>query len=450
MSGNPEFRKNLWLEFSPTRLLAMPILLCALFFLTWLTDDHAFGPTTRSVSLGAFVALCFLWGTHQAGESAAREFRERTWDWTRLSAIRPWPLAWGKLFGSTAYSWLGGFFCLLVHLLASPPDLADNGRRVALLVLGALLCQGAALLSALQPQSADRESSRSRAAGGLILAFFFVSPFLSSLRATGTVSWYGAEAPARDFTIASAALFLGWILVGIHGRLRDEFRMRTLPFAWCGFVAFLMFYVEGFARGATSVPPGAAAFATAALLAYCTVFFERKDPVSLRRLVEAGRAGRWRRVAEGAPCFVLTLPFVLAAAAAVASDPGPVLVEAAGAAGARALVLAVVAFLLRDVALVLHLNLGSGPRRADLFALLCLGALYGLFPGILRSLGSEAATALFWPRPEHWPFSLAGAAFSAAAMTLLAVRRWMERGGGGVPGESRPGLSPTERSRTGR
>ena len=90
MRGNPEFRKNLWLEFSPARLAGMPLVLCALFLLTWLADDRAFGRTTRSIAMGAFTALCFLWGTHQASESVAREVRERTWDWTRLSAIRPW------------------------------------------------------------------------------------------------------------------------------------------------------------------------------------------------------------------------------------------------------------------------------------------------------------------------------------------------------------------------
>jgi hypothetical protein len=280
------------------------------------------------------------------------------------------------------------------------------------------------MLAGLQALSRGWEAPRSQSSGLVVLLFFFASPMLSILSAKGSVAWYGRSAPVQEFSVASLAVAWGWSVAGIRGRLRDEFRMPTLPTAWCAFMPFAMAYTAGFFHGHGAAATKGAALAASAVLAYGAVFLERKDPVALRRLAAAGSAGEWRRVAEGVPSFLLALPFVFAAAAWFALDPGETLRLAAGETGSRALVAAGTALLGRDLALVLFLHLGPGPKRADLFSLLCLAVLYGLAPAILRQLGSEAGTALFWPVPGRWGVSLGSAAAQAAGMGWLAVRRW--------------------------
>ena len=50
MMGSPEFRRNLWLEFTPHRLIAMPVLLGAVFLLTTMGAGRTFDESTGTVA----------------------------------------------------------------------------------------------------------------------------------------------------------------------------------------------------------------------------------------------------------------------------------------------------------------------------------------------------------------------------------------------------------------
>src|SRR5258706_424724 len=102
---NPEFRRNLWLELTPHRLIAMPLLLVLVLALVYYLTDagkHESVATAAAVMAGGLLAV---WGARSAGESVIEEVRARTWDAQRMSAIGPWAMTWGKLFGAAAFSW---------------------------------------------------------------------------------------------------------------------------------------------------------------------------------------------------------------------------------------------------------------------------------------------------------------------------------------------------------
>ena len=111
MSLNPEFRRNLWLELTPQRLILMPIVLGLIFAIGAQFDKHSDAAIALTANL-VFGVLVVLWGCRRAAASVAGEVREGTWDWQRMSAITPWTMAWGKLLGSTAFVWYGGIICL--------------------------------------------------------------------------------------------------------------------------------------------------------------------------------------------------------------------------------------------------------------------------------------------------------------------------------------------------
>ena len=146
---NPELQRNLWLEASPFRLAQTAGLLLLVFAATSLAPIGL--ATSSGVALALYWFFAVLWGTRSAALSVVAEIRERTWDGQKLSAIDPFEMMWGKLFGATAANWFGALLCLLFILA---PAWRDEGAGAAitygviLLALG-VFAQALALLSSL-------------------------------------------------------------------------------------------------------------------------------------------------------------------------------------------------------------------------------------------------------------------------------------------------------------
>jgi len=110
---NPELRRNLWLELSTHRLVAMPAVLFLVFVLFASRNVGDWAEIVFTTAVGLFIVIVPLWGTYKAAESVTDEVRDRTWDWQRLSALDPWRMTWGKLAGATAFTWYGAAICMV-------------------------------------------------------------------------------------------------------------------------------------------------------------------------------------------------------------------------------------------------------------------------------------------------------------------------------------------------
>lgn len=432
MTINPELRRNLWLELTPVRLIGMPLVLGAIFFLSWLGDDHRFGNGVKGVAISLFIALTYLWGARQSAESIISEIRERTWDWQRLSSIPPWALAWGKLAGSTIYPWYGAVICLFFFLLAADasPEGAAVSKSIPLLIGSGILVQALAMLGSLQSVIRQSGPSRSQSSAIMLLGFFAIYPVSALTTGSKEFNWYGITVQQIDFALVSVAIFLAWTLLGIYNQLRSEFRMRTMPVAWPGFVLFSAVYLAGFAASPGKTPQLATYLAVALgvtmLMTYLMIFLEKKDLVAARCLIKDFKAGNWRHAAALLPCWLLTIPLVLFTAFLLLLFPDGILAGTSRLA-AQAIIITLLGFMVRDLALVLFLSMGDRPQRADVFALLLIGVLYGLLPGILKAMELKEATALFWPLHEQWWLSLPGALAQAALLVWMVIRRWQKR-----------------------
>jgi hypothetical protein len=166
------------------------------------------------------------------------------------------------------------------------------------------------------------------------------------------------------------------------------------------------------------------AFLIAMLLAYGMVFSERKDPVAFRRLLQHLGRREWSRASEVFPLWLSTLPFViltciLLVGVSLISAPNEETRQVVAPA------VAMVFFLLRDLGIILFLNLGRVPKRADMLTMLFLFLLYGAIPTILSGLELDLLPALFWPvsgMPAE--ILLPAALIQAVVMFWLLVRRW--------------------------
>ncbi|MGE5148409.1 MAG: hypothetical protein ACM3N5_16780 [Candidatus Eiseniibacteriota bacterium] len=438
MIGNPEFRRNLWLELTPQRLVVMPVVLAAIFVVIYL-GEAGVSRWTREASYGGlataakyiYLALVLLWGGRQSGSAVTDETRDRTWDGQRLSALGSWSMSWGKLFGSTVFTWYGGAIALAVYVLAGlhehpAPDVATEA--VTLVAYG-VLCQATALLASLL--YLRHKAPTRRATGALFhvigLAAVAALWWAAGSFDTGVARWpFGVAVSRESFELASSVIFAIWAVVGVWRLMRAELQFRNLPWLWTLFALYLVLYGARFL--AVPAEPTIRFFGPAAVLFGCTYLLalvEPKDVVGLRRLAGRARAGAWRGFFEVLPLWLLTFVFAgVAVALTIALDRSGAGTPQRGV--TVALLVASYLFMTRDVAILLALNLGRNPRRADLAAVLYWAVLYALVPLVLDAFGQRSATVLF--RPDGTPATVVSAGVQAALGLIWVAWRWRSAG----------------------
>lgn len=433
---NPEFRRNVWLELAPIKLVVLVAVLLFAFFSAALTEGFT-GP--GSVARWAYYFLVVVWGTRNAARSVVGEMRDRTWDSQRLSSLKASTMMWGKLFGSTVFTWIGGAICLVVIMA----DVFNrSGASAALLqfsyyiALG-VIAQSASLLASLV--AAGRRQGRSQfevflyQVVGIVAAVAVWAiadpsgPTIGGIPHTDYVSWWGQILPTQPFLLISLAVFAGWTLLGNYRLMRLELKLRNGPAAWLGFLTFMVLYVSGFdAWGASGLIHGdmiarrlCLAGVVCTGLTYLTIFLEPKDRVFFRWLGSEFAQFHVGTAFSRFQCWMMSgLAALLLGGALVAR------LAALGWGGDEAALAAMLGFMTRDMGLVVLINMAARRRGGDLLSLAVLGLLYGLMPQIIAGLHYDTGQALFLPRATDpiW-ISPAAAWLEAAVAWILAFAK---------------------------
>jgi hypothetical protein len=426
---NPEFRRNLWLELTPHRLVAMPLLLVLVLALVYAASDDKM--TSVAVAAGIIAAgLLGVWGTRSSADCVIEEVRARTWDAQRMSAIGPWAMTWGKLLGAASFAWYGGLMALAAVLAASPAGWAHPAAKVvALIAAAALLLQCVACLAGIS--AARKGYARQGSVGAWLIVLLLVAlgpgiGFVSSEHAP--VAWWGERYGAMNLMLASTACFAAWAAFGVYRTLCGELQVRTTPWAFAAFALFLTAYVAGFwvvpgaglpqARNAVLI----AGLLVAGILTYVQLFAEQTGVIVFRHVQVRLARREWRRALEEMPCW--PVGFALASVFCILGVLllPPVLLDA------RELVLAplpLTLLLARDICIFLFFAFGRLPRRVEAATLFYLGILYLLAPWLLSAAGSKALADLVLPPVFLAPGKAAVvAAVQAALAAALVVWRW--------------------------
>lgn len=441
---NPELLRYLWLEFSLHRLIAMPGVLALVFLLAHTASAETGAGSAKilaGLAIGFFALIVGLWGTRLAAGAVTSEANERTWDGQRLSALSPWTMTWGKLFGAPAFTWYGGLFCLAVLLVAAPSNW-PAGRYALLLVAAAVLLHALGLLFSLL--AARHQAVRERRMPGLLVLFlllFGVLPLVGRLMDTEEpqhlVYWWGGAFPRLDFLLVSTAAFAAWAVFGACRLMCQELQVRTTPLAWVVFALFTTAYLTGFLDNADFLagvertgPLGWIGLLLNLGLTYLMLFAERSDAPLVRRMLLSAEAGQWRRVLEELPCWPVSLVLAGISGLMLALYP----LELPG--GFSKIFLPPLPLLLlavRDSSLYLFFSFGR-PRRSwvEGATLLYLLVLYWILPSLLRAMGAE--TLAEWVLPSFWERDAVISSsvilfLQAALMVALAVSRWRRESG---------------------
>lgn len=265
MIFNPEFQRNLWLEFSPFKLVAAPVMvLCmALFFAEASFQEHWQGRVLVA-SVIAYFGVVFLWGNYAAASSAPGEGKGNTWDFQRMSSLGPWELMCGKLFGATSFVWYFGFlllaligFCHYAVQAQTPPEaLAEQWIPgwlyfVLVLIFSGVAGHAAALLISLYNFRYQKSSIIGAAFIGFFVSvsMFFHAIQLEKIETAGTpdaqVMWYAWHVPESIFIVCSIVFFMFWIIMGAQRMMREELQYKNTPVMWVLFCATTAIYVAG-------------------------------------------------------------------------------------------------------------------------------------------------------------------------------------------------------------
>jgi hypothetical protein len=311
---NPEFKRNLWLEMSPARLAIMPGVLALIGLLVLvLSSDDPYRSVFVTFSV-LFMALTVGWGSLLVVSSINNEVSERTWDQQRLSALTPWQMSWGKLFGSAAYAWYGALLCAAVAVIAASSSPAFLTRCAWLLVGGVGAVALHAWLMASRLHTLDLRSEKASGMASRLFGLFLVLQTLplalimlsdSSSSDQGDVgSWWslGLPMPIQSLVLASLLLALG--LLALWRSMGKQLMVRSEPWAWVLGVLALGWMLAGFlpekAWGSNLMVSIAG---TALVATYCALFTESNNRLVWQAVLFHRASSPSRRMLQSLPLW---------------------------------------------------------------------------------------------------------------------------------------------------
>lgn len=325
MMRNPEFQRQIWLNWRPS-LLAWSLgfsLLILMLPLALFEPEERYGALGTTALMGLWGASV-LYGSLMAGRSLSEEASQNTWDWQRLSALSPWQMAWGKLLGATLPAWLYTlWFSIALMWVASSwvPEQAMGMHSIALAVLWGLALQSWSMSSVLLSwgQHEIPVNRRRAALLPLLMIWLIPGPFLGRMynnmikNTSEPVLWWGLDVGGLGTVYLFGALMLGLGLLALWRQLCTRLNVRTLPWAWP-----LGLAVSGWFAGGTFNEGIGAFFGSTAWIAvmgtvYVSVQHMGQHLRAWRQVQWSASRGRWREMLEALPLWPVSLALAFAA-----------------------------------------------------------------------------------------------------------------------------------------
>jgi len=451
LKWNPELAKNLWTEFSPQRLIAMPAIigLICLLILTSANEQESGWNTIHYFSLSGFILLGMIWGVKTAADSILDEYNEKTWDWQKMSIIGPWKLAIGKLFGSTSYNWYGAMICWLLFVTSAfYTEKPYTELKIAILLIFSMISvHGLMLIISLQMiRKADGrtkiKSNRIFILGivliGIISQFFSLSYWDNGL--DSGLSWYNIVNGSTNLAILNTLFYGAWILAALYRNMRAELQFSDKPIWWFAFILANLFFQFGYLYGVEKFSPlisfnltlGMLFFQTLSLV-YFLALTEPKDIVNFRYLIHSLSIRNYDSFLRQVPLWLITLPISFMIGIIVVTlfsiIPGTAATKQIFAdfsiQNSLSLVLiliAVFSFVVRDLGVLLLLNFSSRPKRADAVMIIYLLLVYVLLPMLAKNL---PILGIFYPDIKANPVVMIAFPFIEMSIVFYFLRqRW--------------------------
>jgi len=437
MKINPEFLRNYWLELTPHRLISMPAIILAILFLVYLGTRLSPASTysaIESVSLAIYLLLTMIWGVKLSADAIVGEIRDKTWDMQRMTAVNAWSMTWGKLFGSTLFSWYGALIALSTYMYAALQQ-GTHGVwiKLSLLIATPVLVHAITLLASVLAIQRSRTVTKSASSITMLFGIFIaISVISNGLSPSSDIQWFSRRWASDGFILSTVLIFCGWSVTGLYRMLRVEFQYQNRPWVWLLFVIFLAAFSAGFVNSAYASAEELmtarlfTAFVVTLVLAYTQIFLDNKDPLIIRRLMHLAHNKHWLELTARLPGWVVTLVLASLFCLVLLLRDYPQRVDLLFKnMQMNTVLLSSLLLAYRDIAIVLYFNLSGRRKRADASALLYILILHLLLPAILLKLGlSDLASTLTFYSNSSW--SVPGAAVQVIVVLILIRGQWKQ------------------------
>lgn len=364
---NPEFKKNIKLEFSPTRILIPAFIFALVAWISWSVGTPKEWDTTpinyskaESLTYGMFsfgFVFSIVWGSYLASNSLFGEMRQKTWDFMRMSSISPQKILFGKLFGSTFVVWVISLLGIIPTILIASTNLfiADSYHRpvfwtvaslISSTIFWMILSYSCVMLAGTYTSSRNSRHTTIGAVIGVLIAGSFIGQMMSlsyenefelldrcRYLATATdktlcyarspiiingihysindpqfFHWYNFKLFRLDaftFIIIFSAL---WAVIGLYRTLRSSLQYKDSPYMWPIFLISSGFFLNGFGYSDRTVPEyitGISLFVAFSIVPVCIK--EASHKIAYRQLYESLKAKEYKEAFRLTPLWAISL-----------------------------------------------------------------------------------------------------------------------------------------------
>lgn len=432
---NPELKRYIWQDFSAHKLIIAPLVIGLIAYI-----EYLFNPSSL-IDTPLYLAYFFilLWGTRNASDAVIQEVNNSTWDFQRQSTLSPWALTWGKLLGSSLYSWYCAGLCFFI--LALQKDSAYFIQMGSLLI-GGLLGQSIALLSSLPSiRNIHREKNLKSFKYfilGAVCGYLTTALIIWDSTDQTTLAWHGLNIATNTFHLISMLIFLGWSILGLYRAISQELQYKAFPWIWLVFNGYFIIYFSGFDyhfaqsgfdflnkfRFNLSFMPFYLAFTAAIFLNYVALLFDDLSPIRYRKFFTRIGEKNLSESLQQLPWWTLSFAccVITALLAAIQPDPISPLPENFSL---LAFIFNTVLFMLRDTLLFHYFSFTRKQSHVLGNVLLYLFILYVLLP-VLGNLLHIKWHYLFLPGVSY-PYATTLSALAQCGFLIwLCWQKWQK------------------------
>jgi hypothetical protein len=288
------------------------------------------------------------------------------------------------------------------------------------------------------------KSNRIFIAGIIFLGFAgnILSMSLTENISSTDISWYGIINNVHDLIILSSVFYTIWIVAGVYRSMRAELQFSDAPTWWILFIVTNTIFQFGLIamnpemNFALKLAIGfGMMFIQTLFITYILALTEPKDIVNFRLLIQSFQNKDFKVLFQNISLWTLTLPMVFIAgilavlfcSIGIQTSTNTAFLDNIKELNPNYLfiyLIAIFGFIIRDMGMLLYLNLSRTAKRADAAMIIYLLILYGLLPAL--TIGSGMGVIFY---PNFKANIIAMVAFpliEAGVVMYLLKNRWSE------------------------
>jgi hypothetical protein len=437
MCFNPEFRRNTWTDFTLKNVLVLPILLITVYFLAYTVSADKTWSIMPRISLVFYIMFTYIWGTRKTSETVVKELNNNTWSFQVMTPMSPAQMAFGKLFGSTAFVWYANLICMILYVIGihidadkiKPITNAELVQNISIFVLLGLVAHILPLLISLHSIRWRHFFERFDLSFYQLTGFLAVIPLylaMFSRFSTRTFMWYGEAYSLKALVIIFSLIFLAWAFLSIVNQMKTEFGQEPYPISWILFVLTLIIVLFGFNNYASNnilvryYGTILALFATVSLT-YITLAGESNMALRPHMVFKYYKTKQYKRLFTIMPRTLVVLPIIIILALVLLCQFSKT--DSDISKSSSYVVAAMILFMMRDFCLVYVWSLFSkgNEKATTVIPVFIVLATYSIIPSMLSNLHLNFLIPIFIPyfheNPE-WTFN------QTAALTVIPALAW--------------------------